>query len=112
MARASIRRRGSTWTVILDVGRHPATGKRSQRWTATSPARAAEAALRDRSREVDQGTDVARTSVTVADSSRTGPDGRAAPPPDNVEQLPPRGGQGDHGPSGRSGILSRPAALG
>jgi integrase len=68
MARGSIRRRGSTWTVILDVGRDPATGKRRQRWKGGYKTRkAAEAALRELMAEVDQGNYVARSSVTVAD---------------------------------------------
>jgi integrase len=68
MARGSVRRRGSTWTVILDVGRDPATGKRRQRWKGGYKTRkAAEAALRELMAEVDKGTYVARSSVTLAD---------------------------------------------
>jgi hypothetical protein len=64
MARGSVRRRGSTWTVILDVGRDPATGKRRQRWKGGYKTRkAAEAGLRELMAEVDQGTYVARSSV-------------------------------------------------
>ena len=68
MARGPVRRRGSTWTVILDVGRDPATGKRRQRWKGGYKTRkAAEAALRELMAEVDQGTYVVRSSVTLAD---------------------------------------------
>jgi integrase len=67
MARGSVRRRGSTWTVILDVGPDPASGKRRQRWKGGYKTRKlAEAALRELIAEVDRGGYVARSSVTVS----------------------------------------------
>jgi hypothetical protein len=70
MARGSIRKRGQTWTVVVDVGRDPTTRRRRQTSKGGFKTR------RDASRwltqalgQLDQGSYVAPTS----------PDGRRAP---------------------------------
>jgi integrase len=61
-------KRGSTWTVVLDVGPDPATGRRRQKWKGGFRTRkAAEAALRELTTSVDSGRYVQRSSTTVGD---------------------------------------------
>lgn len=46
--RGHVRQRGPTWSVVLDVGRDPTTGKRKQKWFSGYPSKgAAEIALVD-----------------------------------------------------------------
>ena len=68
MARGSVRKRGSTWTVVLDVGADPVTGNRRQKSKGGFRTRkAAEAALRELSTSVDAGRFVERSTKTVGE---------------------------------------------
>ena len=68
MARGSVRKRGSTWTVVLDVGPDPVTGGRRQTSKGGYRTRkAAEAALRELSAAVDARRYVERSTTTVGD---------------------------------------------
>src|SRR5690606_9128721 len=68
MARGSVRKRGSSWTVVLDVGPDPVTGRRRQKSKGGYRTRkAAEAALRELVASVDAGQVVARSTKTVGD---------------------------------------------
>lgn len=68
MARGSVRKRGSSWTVVLDVGPDPVTGRRRQKSKGGYRTRkAAEAALRELVASVDAGHVVARSTKTVGD---------------------------------------------
>src|SRR5919106_6348152 len=68
MARGSVMKRGSTWSVVLDVGPDPATGKRRQKWKGGFRTRkAAEAALRELVAGVDAGRYVERSTKTVGE---------------------------------------------
>src|ERR671919_1323599 len=68
MARGSVRKRGSTWTVVLDVGADPVTGNRQQKSKGGFRTRkAAEAALRELSTSVDAGRFVERSTKTVGE---------------------------------------------
>jgi integrase len=68
VARGSVRKRGSTWTVVLDVGSDPVTGRRRQKSKGGFRTRkAAEAALRQLSASVDAGRFVERSTKTVGD---------------------------------------------
>jgi integrase len=61
-------KRGSTWSLVLDVGPDPATGKRRQKWKGGFRTRkAAEAALRELSASVDAGRFVERSTKTVGE---------------------------------------------
>ncbi|HEX6236489.1 MAG TPA: site-specific integrase, partial [Acidimicrobiales bacterium] len=68
MARGSVRRRGSTWTVVLDVGADPVTGRRRQKSKGGFRTRkAAEAGLRELVASVDAGRYVERSTRAVGD---------------------------------------------
>src|ERR687897_110275 len=68
MARGSVRKRGSTWTVALDVGADPVRGNRRQKSKGGFRTRkAAEAALRELSTSVDAGRFVERSTKTVGE---------------------------------------------
>jgi integrase len=68
VARGSVRKRGSTWTVVVDVGPDPVTGRRRQKSTGGFRTRkAAEAGLRELSAAVDAGRYVERSTTTVGD---------------------------------------------
>ena len=68
MARGSVRKRGSTWTVVLDVGADPVTGNRRQKSKGGFRTRkAAEAALRELVAGVDAGRYVERSTKTVGE---------------------------------------------
>lgn len=68
MARGSVRKRGSSWTVVLDVGPDPVTGRRRQKSKGGYRTRkAAEAALRELVASVDAGQVVARSTKTVGE---------------------------------------------
>jgi integrase len=59
-------KRGSTWSVVLDVGPDPATGRRRQKWKGGFRTRkAAEAALRELTASVDSGRYVERSTTSV-----------------------------------------------
>jgi len=61
------RSKGS-WTIILDVGRDPATGKRKQQWvTVRGTKKEAEKKLTELIHEVDRGAYIKPTKVTVED---------------------------------------------
>jgi Arm DNA-binding domain len=68
VARGSVRKRGSTWTVVLDVGPNPVTGRRRQKSKGGYGTRkAAEAALRELSAAVDARRYVERSTTTVGE---------------------------------------------
>src|SRR5919106_1070635 len=68
VARGSVRKRGSTWTVVVDVGLDPVTGRRRQKSKGGYRTRkAAEAALRELSTAVDARRYVERSTTTVGD---------------------------------------------
>jgi integrase len=68
VARGSVRKRGSTWTVVVDVGPDPVTGRRRQKSKGGFRTRkAAEAGLRELSAAVDAGRYVERSTTTVGD---------------------------------------------
>src|SRR5918994_2152393 len=68
MARGSVMNRVSTWSVVLDVGPDPATGKRRQKWKGGFGTRkTAEAALRELVAGVDAGRYVERSTKTVGE---------------------------------------------
>ena len=68
MARGSVRKRGSTWTVVVDVGPDPVMGRRRQKSKGGFRTRkAAEAGLRELSAAVDAGRYVERSTTTVGD---------------------------------------------
>ena len=58
--RGHVRKRGTTWSYVIDVGRDPATRKRRQQWKGGFRTRkAAEAALAEAVGAVNAGTHVA-----------------------------------------------------
>ena len=67
--RGHIRQRSKgTWTIVLDVGRDPATGKRRQQWhTIRGNKRDTQRALREMLLALDQGTYVKPSQLTLAD---------------------------------------------
>src|SRR5919106_4498279 len=68
VARGSVRKRGSSWTVVVDVGPDPVTGRRRQKSKGGFRTRkAAEAALRELVASVDAGGYVERSTRTVGD---------------------------------------------
>ncbi|MGH2477783.1 MAG: Arm DNA-binding domain-containing protein, partial [Candidatus Limnocylindrales bacterium] len=68
MARGSVRKRGSTWTIVLDVGPDPVTGRRRQMSKGGFPTRkAAETALRELATSIDAGRFVERSTKTVGE---------------------------------------------
>jgi integrase len=68
MARGSVKKRGSSWTIVLDVGPDPATGKRRQKSKGGFRTRkAAEAGLRELTAAVDSGRYVERSTTSVGD---------------------------------------------
>ncbi|MGH9032945.1 MAG: tyrosine-type recombinase/integrase [Acidimicrobiia bacterium] len=68
MARGSVSKRGSTWTIVLDVGPDPVTGRRRQKSKGGFRTRkAAEAGLRELSASVDAGQFVERSTKTVGE---------------------------------------------
>ena len=67
MAKGSVRRRGTVWSFVVDLGRDPATGRRRQaRRSGFATKKAAEAALRSLATASDAGTAVARNRTTVS----------------------------------------------
>jgi integrase len=68
VARGSVRKRGSTWTVVVDVGPDPVTGRRRQKSKGGYRTRkAAETALRELSAAVDARQYVDRSTTTVGE---------------------------------------------
>jgi integrase len=67
--RGSIKQRSrGSWTIILDVGRDPATGKRQQKWeTIRGTKREAEKRLAELQHQLNTGEYVKATKLTVAD---------------------------------------------
>jgi integrase len=66
--RGHVRKRGSTWAVVVDVGRDPDTGKRRQRWHGGYKRRRdAEKALSELLSRLDGGVYVTPSKVTMAD---------------------------------------------
>jgi len=68
MARGSVKKRGSSWTIVLDVGPDPATGRRRQKSKGGFRTRkAAEAGLRELTGSVDSGRYVERSTTSIGD---------------------------------------------
>jgi len=68
MARGSVRKRGKTYSIVYELGPDPETGKRRQkREGGFRTKRDAEAALTARQREIDTGTALDPTRLTVGD---------------------------------------------
>jgi integrase len=66
--RGHVRRRGSKWVVVVDVGRDPETGRRKQKWhSGYARKRDAEEALATIVGDVNAGTYVAPTKLTVGE---------------------------------------------
>jgi hypothetical protein len=64
--RGSVVRRGKTYSVVLDIGEDPQTGKRRQKWhSGFRTKREAQTALAELIGNVNAGTYVARTKQTV-----------------------------------------------
>ena len=67
MANGSVKRKGSVWSFVVDLGPDPATGRRRQaRRSGFATKKAAEAALRDLATAADAGTAVSRSRLTVS----------------------------------------------
>lgn len=63
-----VRRRGKSWSYVLDAGPDPASGRRRQVWKGGFPTkREAQRALREALSRVDHGTFVVHQRVTLAD---------------------------------------------
>lgn len=61
------RSKGS-WTIVVDVGKHPETGKRQQRWhTIRGTKRDAQRALREMLTSVEAGTYVKPTKLDLGE---------------------------------------------
>lgn len=67
MARGHIRKRGNGYAVVVELPRDPVTKKRRQKWLRAESKRAAERLLAETIREVDRGTYVEPTTVTVGE---------------------------------------------
>ena len=67
--RGTVKQRAKgTWTIILDVGRDPATGKRQQQWhTVKGTKREAETRLAELQHQLDTGAYVKPARTTVGD---------------------------------------------
>ena len=67
--RGTIRKRAqSSWTIILDIGRDPATGKRRQQWISVrGTKRDAEKRLAEVVNQVDNGAFVKPAKTTISD---------------------------------------------
>ncbi len=66
--RGSVLKRGGGWTVVLDAGRDPATGKRRQKWhSGFHTKREAETGLTDLLARVRSGTYVDTSRLTLAE---------------------------------------------
>ena len=64
--RGHVRRRGATWAVVVDVGRHPETGRRRQKWHSGYRTRKeAERALADILGRIGRGDYVAPSTKSV-----------------------------------------------
>ncbi len=67
--RGHIRKRSKdAWTIVIDAGRYPETGKRCQQWhTVRGTKRDAEQAMREMLVGLDKGTYVKPNRLTVAE---------------------------------------------
>ena len=62
-------KRGAAWSYVIELPRHPATGKRRQRWKGGfATKKSAEVVLRAAAVAADEGRLVGRSTVTVAAS--------------------------------------------
>jgi integrase len=67
VANGSVKRKGSVWSFVVDLGPDPATGRRRQaRRSGFATKKAAEAALRDLATAAEAGTSVSRSRITVS----------------------------------------------
>lgn len=60
-------KRGTTWAIVVDVGRDPVTGRRKQKWKSYKTEREAQKALRQKVTVVEDGGDAFPESLTVRD---------------------------------------------
>ena len=66
--RGHVRKRGKTWSFVIDAGRDPETNKRKQRWSSGHETKkAAEKAMRKALGRLDVGADPIPEKVTVAE---------------------------------------------
>ena len=66
--RGHIRKRGGTWSVVVDAGRDPETGRRKQKWHSGFRTRKdAQRALADILGRLDRGTYVEPSRQTLAE---------------------------------------------
>lgn len=69
--RGHIRKRGPSWSVVVDVGRDPETGRRKQKWHGGFQTRKeAQRALTEILGRLEEGTFVERSRLTVAEFLR------------------------------------------
>lgn len=65
--RGHIRKRGATWTYVIEIGRHPATGRRRQKWrSGFRTRREAQRALAEDLARINRGAYVEASRLTVA----------------------------------------------
>lgn len=61
-------KRGKNYSIVYDIGRDPMTGKRKQKWeTVKGTKRDADRVLRERLRNIEMGTYVQPTKITVGE---------------------------------------------
>ncbi|SDY56923.1 site-specific integrase [Thermoactinomyces sp. DSM 45892] len=66
--RGHVRKRGSKWCYVIDVGRDPQTGKRKQKWSKGFPTkREAERELNKTINEIENGTFVESNKMTLGE---------------------------------------------
>lgn len=66
-----VRKRGSKWCFVLDLGRDPETGKRKQKWfSGFSTKKEAESAMASKIHELNQGIFIEPAKITLEDYLR------------------------------------------
>jgi integrase len=66
--RGHVRKRGKTWSFVIDTGRDPETNKRKQRWSSGhATKKAAEEAMRKALGRLDVGDDPIPTKITLSE---------------------------------------------
>ena len=67
MARGHIRKRGNGYSVVVELPKDPVTGKRQQRWLTAKTKREAEKLLAQTQNELDRGTYIDPSNVSLAE---------------------------------------------
>lgn len=67
MARGHIRKRGNGYAVVIELPRDPVTNKRRQKWVSAKTKKEAEKLLNQSLHDLDRGTYVEPTKLTVAE---------------------------------------------